>query len=140
MKAFCIFVALLAKSTLAAPGASEGPSPLDNLLDYKNPDIAPTRFDYTMNVLTAKETTSNTDPGDNNIDMKVWLKANDMDRKIQEFHGKVILNLKTKPVANETISLGFYFGVHSESEGSSKADRNYEPPSTWDGSYATFGF
>ena len=117
-------------------GGDGGPQVLDKLLDYSNPLVAPTRLDSTLHLL-AKGDSQNSKPNDNTLDVEVWLKSNDQDRSVQEFHGRVTLVLGTKPTTNQTINLGFYFGQNATL---TKKPITYGPPSTFSGSYASFAY
>ena len=79
MKPFVLSLALFVNQVLCAGGGGGGGSVLNNVLDIKNPEIAPTRFDKTVHLIDS-DTATNTKPNDNSLDMRVWLKANDQNR------------------------------------------------------------
>ena len=67
--------------------------------------------------------------------LNIWLKANDADRSIQEFHGILSLTVD-KPDKDVAINFGFQFGMNRKQQKS----KLLLPPTNYDGSLVTVAF
>ena len=89
MKAFVVAFALFCAQQALAAG-SGGSNALNEVQDFGDGTKAPIRSTRTLEMDLNKET-------DNAISFKIYVKNNDFDRSINEFHGDLTLTLAQKP-------------------------------------------
>lgn len=81
---------LFASRALAGGGGGGGSSAaLTKLLDHSDPNVAATRFNETISLVSNDATYSMNTNSKNKLSMEVVLKANDMDRSKHEMHGSL---------------------------------------------------
>lgn len=69
------------------------------------------------------------------MNLTIWLKANDADRSVQEFHGILTLTVE-KPDKDVAINFGFQFGMLRQQ----KKSKILAPPTNFEGSLVTVAF